>query len=243
MCLANIMLGVQHDGGFAEKVVAPARAIVRLPDRVSFDTSAALTLAGSTAMHMLADRAQVRPGDWALVIAGASGVSSAAIQIARHLGARVISTGSTPEKRELALRLGAESVLDSTDPNWPAEVRKLTEKRGVDLVVEHVGGDVLLKALSCLARGGTVVTCGATAGAKVALDLWPLFVKQQRLVGSYGRNRAALVKTLDWAANGKLKPVIHSILPLEKTFDAFALLRDRKVLGKLLLVPGHLESE
>lgn len=236
MCLANIMLGVQQDGGFAEKVLVPERALVRLPEKVDFQTSAALSLAASTAMHMLTDRAQVRAGDWVLVIAGASGVGSAAIQIARELGARVISTGSTAEKRDLGIRLGAEVALDSADANWPAELRKITAKRGVDLVVEHVGGPVLSQALSCLARGGTIVTCGATAGSKVALDLWPLFVKQQRLVGSYGRNRSDLVKTLDWAAQGKLKPVIQSILPLERTAEAFALMRERKVLGKLVIV-------
>src|SRR4051794_29768764 len=122
-------------------------------------------------MHMLTDRAQVRKGDWVLVIAGASGVGSAAIQIAGALGGRVISTGSTPEKRKLAADLGAEAVLDSNDANWPAEVRKLTNKKGVDLVVEHVGGQVLLNAFSCLARAGTVVICGATAGANVFFDI------------------------------------------------------------------------
>src|ERR1041384_3857103 len=123
MCLRSEILGVQRDGGFAEKVVVPGRALARLPAGVDFDTSAALTLAGSTAMHMITKRAYVCEGDWVLVIGGASGVGSAAIQIAKQLGARVISTGSTPAKRMLAQRLGAESVLDSNDANWPSEVR------------------------------------------------------------------------------------------------------------------------
>ena len=144
-CLGNVMLGIERDGGFAEKVLVPQRALVRLPDGVDFDTSAALTLAGSTAMHMLTSRASVRSGDWVLVIGGASGVGSAAIQIARELGARVVSTGSTEAKRALAKQLGAEFVVDSNDAKWPAEVRKITSKRGVDLVVEHVGGEVLVK--------------------------------------------------------------------------------------------------
>ena len=236
-CLRAEMLGVTRDGGFAEKVVVPTRALERLPAGVDFDTSAALTLAGSTAMHMITHRAQVRPGDWVLAIGGASGVGSAAIQIAKHLGARVISTGSTEAKRELARRLGAEFVVDSTAGDWPAEVRKLTNKRGVDLVVEHVGGEVLLKCFECLARGGTIVTCGATAGREVNLNLWPLFVKQQKLVGSYGRDRADLQATLEWAAAGKLKPVIDSIFPLDQTAAAFAKLRSRAVLGKVLVKP------
>jgi NADPH:quinone reductase-like Zn-dependent oxidoreductase len=189
-------------------------------------------------MHMLTNRAQVRAGDWILVVGGASGVGSAAIQIAKHLGGRVISTGSTDAKRSLAKQLGAEFVLDPADANWPKEVRRITDRRGVDLVIEHVGGEVLSKCFDCLARGGTIVTCGATAGREIPFDLWPFFVKQHRLVGSYGRNRADLQATLEWAAAGKLKPVIDSVVPLAQTAAAFARLRSRKVLGKVLIKPA-----
>ena len=240
LCLNNVMLGVQQDGGFAEKVLVPSRALVSLPEAVSFETSAALSLAGSTAMHMLTNRAQVRPGDWVLVMAGASGVGSAAIQIARQLGARVIGTGSTPQKRALATKLGADFVLDTADSKWTAEVRKITNKRGVDLVIEHIGGDVLQQCFSCLARGGTIVTCGATAGNEVKVDVWPFFVKQQRLIGSYGRNRADLEMTLQWAAESRLKPVIDATYPLERAPEALRRLRDRNVLGKLLVIPASL---
>ncbi|MBI5774641.1 MAG: zinc-binding dehydrogenase [Verrucomicrobia bacterium] len=237
ICLNGQLLGVQRDGGFAEKVVVPARSLMALPEGVDFESSAALTLAGSTAMHMITDRAEVRRGDWVLVIAGASGVGSAAIQIARELGARVIATASTAAKREFCRPLGAEFVVDSSAENWPAEVRRLTGKRGVDVVVEHVGGDTLEKVFGCLARGGTVVTCGATAGREVTLNLWPIFVKQQRLIGSYGRNRADLRATLEWAAEGKLKPVIDRVLPLAQTTEGFRLLRERAVLGKIVITP------
>lgn len=234
-CRENQLLGVERDGGFAEKMIAPASSLVRLPDSVSFETSAALTLAGSTAMHMLAARTQVKRGDWVLAIGGASGVGSAAIQIAKGFGARVIATASSQEKAALSQDLGAEFVVDSTSAKWPAEVRRITNKRGVDIIVEHVGGDVLVKCFDCLARNGTIVTCGATAGREVTLNLWPLFVKQQRLIGSYGRNRADMRATLDWAAAGKLRPVIHSVLPLAQTAEAFAALRARKVLGKIVI--------
>jgi 2-desacetyl-2-hydroxyethyl bacteriochlorophyllide A dehydrogenase len=243
LCLFGQLLGVNCDGGFAEKVVVPARSLIRLPKGVDFDTSAALTLAGSTAMHMLTNRASVHQGDWVLVIGGASGVGSAAIQIAKQLGARVISTGSTEAKRSLAHHLGAEFVLDPANSQWPAEVRKITNRRGVDLVVEHVGGDVLVKCFDCLARGGTIVTCGATAGREVPFNLWPFFVKQHRLMGSYGRNRADLQATLEWAAAGKLKPVIDSVFPLDQVSAAFDKLRSRKVLGKMLIEPFEPVSE
>ena len=236
LCLKGELLGVQRDGGFAQKVAVPARSLVRLPEEVAFESSAALTLAGSTAMHMLTDRCAVKRGDWVLVIGASSGVGSAAIQIAKQLEGHVIATGSTPAKRELALKLGADHAVDSSDEGWVGEVRRLTQKRGVDLVVEHVGGRVLELAFQCLARGGSIVTCGATAGRELHLDLWPFFVKQQRLIGSYGRNRSDLEATLKWAGAGRIKPVVHCKLPLEDTAKAFALLRSRSVLGKIVIV-------
>lgn len=236
ICLHGQLLGVQRDGGFAEQVLVPATALVRLPDGVDFKTSASLTLAGSTAMHMLTKRTQVRQGDWVLAIAGASGVGSAAIQIAKQLGANVIATGSTQAKRDFSKQLGADYTVDITTSDWPAEVRKITQKRGVDVVVEHVGGEVLLACFTCLARGGTIVTCGATAGRDACLNLWPFFVKEQKLIGSYGRNRADIAATLDWAAKGKIKATIYETYPLEKTSQAFADLRDRRVEGKAVIV-------
>jgi 2-desacetyl-2-hydroxyethyl bacteriochlorophyllide A dehydrogenase len=237
LCLKGRLLGVHRDGGFAEKVSVPQNALVRLPGTVDFETSAALTLAGSTAMHILTHRVQVRPGDWVLVIGGASGVGSSAIQIAKQLGARVISTGSTAAKRHFATALGADGVVDPGAPDWPAEVRKMTGKRGVDLVVEHVGGGVLPKCFDCLARGGTIVTCGATAGREVALQLWSFFVKEQKLVGSYGRRREDISATLEWAAAGQLKAAIGGIYPLAETRAAYNALRQRQVMGKLIIKP------
>jgi 2-desacetyl-2-hydroxyethyl bacteriochlorophyllide A dehydrogenase len=236
ICLKGQLLGVQKDGGFAEEVLVPARSLVPIPAAVDFETSAALTLAGSTAMHMLTNRAEIRSADWVLVMAGASGVGSAAIQIAKQLGANVIATASTLEKRNLAMQAGADHVVDSTSEDWPVEVRQITDRRGVDIVVEHIGGKCLELVFACLARGGTVVTCGASAGRDVQMNLWPFFVKQQRLVGSYGRNRADMIATLDWAAVGKLKPMVHKRYSLEDAPQAFADLRSRTVLGKAVVV-------
>jgi 2-desacetyl-2-hydroxyethyl bacteriochlorophyllide A dehydrogenase len=243
ICLKSELLGVQRDGGFAEKVLVPARTLVRLPDAVDFATGAALTLAASTAMHMLTDRTEVKPGDWVLVMAGASGVGSAAVQIAKQLGGKVIATGSSPEKREFALKLGADYVVDTSSPDWAVEVRKISGKRGVDVVVEHVGGPVLEQIFHCLARGGTIVTCGATAGREITLNLWPLFVKQQRLIGSYGRNRADLQATLDWAAEGRIKASIDTVYPLMSAGLAYERLHARQVLGKVLVEPEMSKNE
>jgi 2-desacetyl-2-hydroxyethyl bacteriochlorophyllide A dehydrogenase len=239
LCLNGELLGVQRDGGLAEFVLVPARALVRLPDSVEYNTAAALGLAGTTALHMLTARATVKPEDWVLVMGAASGVGSAAIQIARHFGARVISTASTEAKRELAMELGAEAVVDLETSGWPAEVRQLTGKHGVDLVVEHIGGEVLEHSFQCLARGGTIVTCGATTGRAISLNLWPFFAKQQRLIGSYGRNRSDLEKCLVATVEGWLRPVIDTVLPLERAEEGFHRLRERKVLGKIICVPGQ----
>jgi 2-desacetyl-2-hydroxyethyl bacteriochlorophyllide A dehydrogenase len=235
LCLHGKLLGIDCDGGFAEMVAVPARSLVSMPDEVDFTSCAAMTLAGSTAMHMLTNRTEVRSADWVLVIAGASGVGSYAIQIAKQFGAQVIATGSTEAKREFAKSLGANFVVDSTNPSWPAEVRDLTQKRGVDLIIEHVGGEIFEKCFQCLSRGGTIVTCGATAGRRVEMNLWPFFVKQHRLIGSYGRNRADVEVTLEWAAYGKIRPVIQQTYPLERLAEAFGALRSRTVLGKVVV--------
>jgi 2-desacetyl-2-hydroxyethyl bacteriochlorophyllide A dehydrogenase len=237
MCLAGQLLGVQRDGGFAEYAVVPVSSLVPLPASVSFEESAAVTLAASTAMHMLDDRVHVRSGDWVLVMAGASGVGSAAIQISKRFGAYVIATGSTEEKRQLSQNLGADFVIDPGLPDWPAEVRRITKKRGVDIVVEHIGGSILEQAFQCLARGGSIVTCGATMGREVSMNLWPFFVKQQRLVGSYGRNRKDMIATLQWVSEGRLKSVIDELIPLERAAEAFEKMRNRSVRGKLVIVP------
>ncbi len=235
ICLHGRLLGVDLDGGLAEQVRVPARALVPLPESLSFVDAAALTLAASTAMHMLTHRIAVQPGQWVLVMAAASGVGSAAIQIARSLGARVITTGSTLAKRTLGLRLGAELAVDSGDVDWPRLVRKHTGNRGVDVVVEHLGGPALQQVFQCLARNGTIVTCGATQGREPMLPLWPFFAKQQRLVGSSGRNRASLLRTFEWAATGRLRPVIDSVVPLDRALEGLGRLRDRQALGKVVV--------
>lgn len=238
ICLRGRLLGVDQDGGMAEYVRVPERALVRVPEGLALEDAAALTLAGSTAMHMLTDRVHVREGDWVLVMGGAGGVGSVAIQIARCLGARVIAAASTSEKRHLAESLGAEATVNHSETAWTRSVRQITEKRGVHVVVENLGGDFLSAAFQCLARGGAIVTCGATTGSQVSFDLWPFFVKQQRLIGSYGRNRRDMEQTLQWAAEGRLKPIIFGRYPLGEAGAAFLAMRRRQVLGKALILPS-----
>lgn len=237
LCLKGSLIGVQQNGGFAQKMVVPQRVLVPIPAGVSYETAASLGLAAATAMHMLTKRVRIQPQSVVLVVGGTSGVGSAAIQIARQLGARVFALSSTEAKRTKSISLGAELVFDSSRPDWPRQVRAATGRRGVDVVVEHVGGVVLPACFECLARGGSIVTCGATAGRDVALNLWPLFVKEQSLVGSYGRTREDMKATFAWADQGLLRPVIQSVLPLRELPAAIADLRAGNVAGKIVIKP------
>jgi NADPH:quinone reductase-like Zn-dependent oxidoreductase len=242
-CAQFAVLGNGVDGGNCELIAVPRVNVIPIPDTLEFVEAASVPLVFLTAWHMLVGRAGLRAGQTVLVLGAGSGVGSAAIQICKMLSAEVITTAGDERKLEKARELGADHTIDHYKQKIGDEVRRITNKRGVDIVVEHVGGDVLLKCFECLARNGTIVTCGATAGREISLNLWPIFVKQQRLIGSYGRNRVDMQATLEWAAAGKLKPVIDSIFPLDQVPAAFAKLRSRNVLGKVLIEPFEPESE
>jgi len=235
MCIRGDILGLASQGAFAEYVVAPASSLVPIPDGVSASDAAAVGLAMITAWRMLITKANVRPGETALIQAGGSGVGSAAIQIAKLAGARVITTVGSAEKMEHARRLGADDVINYNELDFAQEVRKLTGKRGVSLVVEHIGPATWAKSIACLARGGRLVTCGATTGNEAATNLWTLFAKELRLIGSYGGTRADLATVLRLVANGQLRPVIARTLPLESVAEAQRLLEQREVFGKIVI--------
>lgn len=235
-CLRGDILGLVSDGGFAELVKAPASALLPLPDGLDFVQAAALTLAAVTAWHML-DRAGVRPGETVLVHAAGSGVGSAAVQIAKLRGARVIATASSRAKLERARALGADDLIDSSAESIREAVRRLTGKRGVDVVVEHVGQATWTDSVASLARNGRLVTCGATTGSDVSFDLWPMFAKQIAFIGCYGGRRDDLRRVLLAAARGALRPVIDRVLPLERLSEAHAALAAREQFGKIIITP------
>ena len=235
MCIRGDILGLASQGAFAEYVVAPASSLVPIPDGVSATDAAAVGLAMITAWRMLITKARVRPGETALVQAGGSGIGSAAIQIAKLAGARVIATVGSGEKMEHARRLGADDVINYSELDFVQEVRKLTGKRGVSLVVEHIGPATWARSVACLARGGRLVTCGATTGNEAETNLWTLFAKELTLIGSYGGTRADLATVLRLVANGQLRPVIARTLPLESVAEAQRLLEQREVFGKIVI--------
>lgn len=229
----------EHADGFARELVAlERRYLTPLPDGLDPVLAASVPLVFLTAWGMLVTRARLAAGETVLVLAGASGVGSAAIQIAKDTGARVVATAGTEEKRALCRALGADHAVDHGQADWGKEVKGLTQGRGADVVVEHVGPATWDTSLRCLARNGRLVTCGGTTGPKVALQLPPLFIKNLSVLGSTMGPRGALATILSKVRNGAYRPVVDRVLPLSAIVDAHELLERRAVAGKIVLVPG-----
>jgi len=235
LCRWYGILGESRDGTCAELVAVPARNVIPKPEKLSFEEAGSFALVFLTAWHMLVARAQVRPGEWVLVRAAGSGVSSAAIQIAKLHGAMVIAEARTAEKCARAASLGADVTVDSSDKDAFEEVRRLTGKRGVDIVIDHVGEATWESSIRCLARGGRLVLCGATTGADATTNLRMLFFKNLSLLGSTMGSQGELREIVEHVAAGRLEPVVHTVLPLSRVADAHRLLADRAVFGKVVL--------
>jgi len=237
LCPEYRMLGSQLPGGYAEYAIAPAVSVYPVTDALSLPEWAALPLTFLTAFHMLVTRARLRPGESVLVQAAGSGVGTAAIQIARLLGARVIATAGSEAKLAHARALGVEAAIDYSGGEFADAVRAATEGRGADVIVEHIGSSVWKQNLSCLALGGRLVTCGTTAGHDVQLDLRHVFTKQQSFLGSYMGGRREMGEVMKLATWGRLKPVIDRVYPLEQAPEAHRRLMERAAFGKVVLQP------
>jgi NADPH:quinone reductase-like Zn-dependent oxidoreductase len=235
LCPSYDVLGLMSDGGYAELVAVPAGNLIPIPDHVSYVDAAAFPLTFLTAWHMLVTLARIRDGDVVLVLAGGSGVGQAAIQIARLYGARVFAT-SAPAKADRTRALGAEAVFDHYAGDFSRELKSLTAGRGADIVVEHVGEATWDRSLRSLARGGRLVTCGATTGYQSTLDLRHLFGRQLSLLGSYMGGKPELVEAAPLFFSGRLRPVVDRVMPLRDAAAAQARLEQREQFGKIVLV-------
>ncbi len=237
LCRAYDVLGRKRNGGYAELVSVPAVNCLPYPENLSWEQAAAVPLVFVTAWHMLVTRARVRAGEDVLVIGAGSGVGSAAVQVARLHGARVIATAGSAAKLARARELGAHDTIDHAREDIAQRARALTGRKGVDVVVEHVGGRVFEAGVAALARDGRLVTCGATIGSKVSLDVDLLFGRHLTLLGSWMGRRSDLNDALRHIASGALRPVVDSVRPLAQARAAHERIEAREHFGKLVLVP------
>lgn len=235
LCPSYAILGAWANGGCAEYVSVPASNLFLKPRNLSFEEAAAVPLVFLTAWQMLVTRARVRPGEDVLVHAAGSGVSSAAVQIAKLYGARVFVTAGSEEKLQKAKALGADDGINYRTQDFEEEIKRLTDRRGVDVVVDHVGGEVFSKSLACLVKGGRLVTCGATSDYNLSFNAALVFYKIVSVLGSTMGRRAHYFDILKHVEAGRLKPVVGRVLPLEEVRRAHELLERREIFGKVVL--------
>jgi NADPH:quinone reductase-like Zn-dependent oxidoreductase len=235
LCPSYEVLGYRSDGGYAEIVKVPITNVVPIPPHVDFVTAAAFPLTFLTAWHMLVTLARVRPGEDVLVLAAGSGVGQAAIQIARFFGARVIATAGSEEKLARARQMDVWQAIDHSSGEFAPAVKRLTNGRGVDVVVEHVGQATWEQSVRSLTRGGRLVTCGATTGAAGGVNLQHLFARQLSLLGSYMGAKSELLEAASLLFSGNLSPVVDATFPLALAGDAQDRMERRQHFGKIVL--------
>lgn len=238
LCSRYEILGEHRWGAYAEYLVVPEVNLVRKPQNLSFVEAAAIPLTFLTAWQMVVDKLGVRPGDEVLVMAAGSGVSVAAIQIAKLFGARVIATAGSEDKLRRAKALGADETVNYTHPDWPKEVRRLTGGKGADKVVDHTGALYFEGVIKATANGGRIAIAGASSGYEGTLPFAHVFFRQLSILGSTMGSKSRLFPILRFVEEGKLKPVVGQVLPLEAAAEGHRLLEERRVFGKVVLQVG-----
>ncbi len=237
LCRDYDILGARRHGGYAQLVAAPGVNVIPKPKNLSWAEAAALPLVTVTAWHMLVTRANVQPGEDVLVHAAGSGVGSLGIQVAKLRGARVIASASSDDKLAKAKDLGADEVVNYSNDKWPKEVKRLTNRRGVDVVFEHTGAATWLGSIASLKPNGRLVTCGATSGFAAQTDLRHVFYRHLTILGSFMGSKAELLEAMKFVENGKIRAVVDQELPLAEARRAHELMQNRAQFGKLVLVP------
>ncbi len=234
-CRFYAIVGYEIDGGYAELVKVPRTNIIAKPSAMDFVDAASFPLVFLTAYHMLVSKARVQAGENVLVLGAGSGVGSAAIQVAKLYNANVIATAGEDEKLVKARELGADQTINHRTQDITEEARKLTGKRGVDIVVEHVGKATWEKSLRSLAKGGRLITCGATTGSEGVTDLRYVFSRELSVHGSYMGSKGELLKVVELFRSGKLKKVVDSVYPLKDARAAQERMDTREHFGKIVL--------
>jgi NADPH:quinone reductase-like Zn-dependent oxidoreductase len=240
LCHSYHVLGTREDGTNAGFVTLPAVNLMPIPDGLDFGEAASIPLVFLTAWHMLVALADLKPGETVLVHGAGSGVGSAGIQIGKFIGARVITTAGSGEKLAKAKALGADELINYHEQDFTEVIRSLTEKRGVDVVLEHIGGEILTKSIPILARGGRLVTCGATTAPCSSIDLRYVYSRHLTLLGSFMGTKKELADVLKFfspaAGDRRLRPVVDSRFPLSEAAEAHRKMEERKNFGKIVLL-------
>jgi len=237
LCVQEGYFGLDIPGGYAEFVKVPLANLNALPSPVGFEDAAASQIAFGTAWHVLVSRGNLRAGQSVLIQAAGSGIGSAAVQVAKLVGATIFATASSDRKLEQAKALGANHLINYSRDNFAERVMEITGGKGVDVVMEHIGGEVFIRSLQCLKRNGIIVTAGAHAGEVVQFDIIPFFRRELTVTGSKNAPVTELRKVMDLVAQGKLKPVIHRKFPLAEAAEAHRVVDSRELFGKVVLVP------
>lgn len=227
--------GFHLDGFAQEKINIPARLLVPAPPGVDAIAAALAPVTFGTVEHMLFDNAKLEPGETILVHAGGSGIGSAALQLAKKMGCTVITTVGSDDKIERAKALGADHVINYREDRFEGVVRKLTKKKGVDVVFEHVGADTWAGSMLCMKRGGRLVTCGSTSGISTSMNLMQLFQQQLRLIGSFGCRMENMTNAMQKMAAGLVRPVIDTEIGVDEIDKALERMEGRQVFGKIIL--------
>ncbi|MBH0188199.1 MAG: zinc-binding dehydrogenase [Nitrospira sp.] len=235
-CSTFGIIGAKTHGGYAEYVKVPFRNVLPMPENLTFEQAAAFPLVSVTASHMLFALAGLQHGETVLIMGAGSGVGSMAVQLAKLAGARVITTVGSDEKIPKAVVLGADAVINHGKETVADRVKLLTEGKGVDVVIEHIGPEVWETCLASLSKGGRLITCGATTGSEVKLDLRYIYSRQLTIKGSYMGTRAELVKAAELVGQKRLMPVIDRTYPLQEARAAQELMLNRRFFGKIVLV-------
>ncbi len=236
-CREFTVLGNAVEGGNCELLAVPPVNVIPIPDHLGFNEAASVPLVFTTAWHMLIGRANLRPGQTVLVLGASSGVGIAAIQIARMFHARAIATAGDARKMQKGLELGADFVINHYKQKISDEVRKITNREGVDIVIEHVGAATWDESVRSLKPGGTLVTCGATTGPEAKINLQFLFARQLSLLGSYMGTMGELHEVLGHVFAGRLRPVVDRVFPLAEVRAAHEYLASSQMFGKVVLNP------
>jgi NADPH:quinone reductase-like Zn-dependent oxidoreductase len=234
-CVSWAMVGENRDGAYAEFVVVPAHIVLPIPDHISFEEAAAAPLVFLTAWSMMVGKGNIRPGEDVLILGAGAGVGTAGIQIAKLVGCRVFATASNAEKLQRAKELGADFLINYTTEEFDKTIRDLTNKRGVDIVVDYIGADTWVRSLRSARRGGRVLTCGATTGFAPQTDLRHIFFRQVQVLGSTMGSHREFLDVMKCVFRGQLKPVIDRVLPLPEAGKGHELIEQRAVFGKIVL--------